>query len=331
MASSTARKTKRFLFLGPTGVGKSTLINTIFNNDVKKTSMSKPAKTSEGSAGATTYFTTYYYYPNYAFTDTIGFGDNRFDQKHVFAMLKAIIKNSMVGYNKIYLCISYGRISSDIRYYIELLTVVFGKRVLKWCTIVFTHCNDEKMTKQKYLEINRCDRDIVQMINSVQDVIFGDNMSDDSVDYVFIPRRQRLLDSLKEDIEKCNNGCFSPQPENFREWVVAIYNIIMSRYVKQIKTNFDAIHQISLAIVDLGMHKNFSNYYGECSICLEDMWSTDSVFTKCHHIFHETCINRWLNDGRNICPLCGTTVDSRNTFLTSLLFDWECIEETEVN
>ncbi|CAF0855441.1 unnamed protein product [Adineta steineri] len=330
MALSTDRKIRRFLFIGPTGVGKSTLINILFNNDVKKTSMSKPAITSEGSAGSTTCFTTYYNFPNYAFTDTIGFGDNRFDEQHIFSMLKAIIKNSMVGYNQIYVCISYGRISSDIRYYIDLLITIFGQRILKWCTIIFTHCNVQQMTKEKYIEANRDDTEIIKIINSVQNVIFGDNMTDHEVDHVFIARRQRLLDSLKENIEKSNTGYFTPQPENFREWITAIYNMIISKYAKQIKTNLDVIHQISLSIVNLKMHKNFANYYGECPICLEDMWNTDSVFTKCYHIFHERCINQWLNDGKNNCPNCPATIDRRNSFLTSLLFDWDCIEESEV-
>jgi hypothetical protein len=332
MASATERRIKRFLVIGPTGVGKSTLINTIFNNNVSKPSLLKPAGTSEGSAGSTAYFTTYYNFPDYAFTESIGFGDNRFDKQHILSMLKATVKNSMVGYNKIFLCINYGRISEEIRYYIELLTVIFGKKILKWCTIVFTHCHDQKITKEKYIELNKQDTYIIGIINSVQKVIFGDNMidDDDEIENILIKRRQRLLDNLNQDMQNSNTDYYSPRPENFTEWLHAIYNMITMRYAKQVKNCFEEILKISGTVVDLMIHQNFANYYGQCPICLEDMWNIDSVFTTCHHIYHEKCINEWLNNKTNDCPICRTILDKKHAFLTSLYFDWECIEDSEI-
>lgn len=331
MASTTERRIKRFLFIGPTGVGKSTLINILFNNNVSKSSLLKPAGTSEGSAGSTATFTTYYNFPHYAFTDTIGFGDNRFDKEKILSILKATIKNSMVGYNKIYLCINYGRISNEIRYYIELLIVIFGKKILKWCTIIFTHCRDQTITKEKYIDLNKDDTYIINIINSVQNVIFGDNMIDDEFENVLINRRQRFLDNLNQDIRNSKMDYYFPHPENFTEWVLAIYHMITMRYAKQLKTCFEEIQKVSVTVVDLMVQQNFANYYGQCSICLSDMWNTDSVFTKCHHIFHETCINQWLNDKTKDCPMCRSPLDRKTSFLTSLYFDWECIESSEVN
>jgi GTPase SAR1 family protein len=330
MTSPIERRIKRFLFIGPTGVGKSTLINILFNNNVNKQYLSKPAVTSEGSAGSTACFTTYYNFPNYAFTDSIGFGDNRFDKEKILSMLKATVKNSMVGYNRIYLCLNYGRISSDIRYYIELLIVIFGKKILNWCTIVFTHCRDQKMTKEKYIQSNEHDTYIVGVINSVQNVIFGDNMIDDEIENVLIIRRQRLLDLLNEDIRNSKTDYYSPRPENFTEWLQAIYNMFTSKYAKQVNTCFEEIQKISGAIATLMIHQSFANFYGQCSICLCDMWNTDSVFTKCHHIFHETCIDEWLDHKGNTCPMCRSLLDKKDSFLTSLYFDWECVERNEV-
>src|SRR5690349_2579075 len=146
---------KRILFIGPTGSGKSTLINILFNDDVEKESLLKPAVANDTSSGVTAIFTTYYNFPSYAYTDSIGFGDNRFNHNEIFRTLKCIIKQSMVGYNRIYLCLRYGRISKEIRYYIDFLTTVFDKGVLNYCTIIFTHCKDKSMTKQSYLEKNK--------------------------------------------------------------------------------------------------------------------------------------------------------------------------------
>ena len=45
-----------------------------------------------------------------------------------------------------------------------------------------------------------------------------------------------------------------------------------------------------------------------CSICLEDFEEAQMVASlqKCHHLFHEECLLKWL-DVRQICPLCRTT------------------------
>ncbi|CAF1099302.1 unnamed protein product [Rotaria sp. Silwood1] len=62
--------TKRILFIGPTGSGKSTLINGLFNDDVKKESLLIPAITNDTSSRVTSVFTTYYDFPTYAYTDS---------------------------------------------------------------------------------------------------------------------------------------------------------------------------------------------------------------------------------------------------------------------
>jgi hypothetical protein len=231
-------------------------------------------------------------------------------------MLKAVVKNSTVGYNKIYLCINYGRISSEIRYYIDLLTVIFGTEILKWCTIIFTHCHDQEMTKEKYIELNQQDTYIIGIINSVQNVIFGDNMTDDDdeMESILTKRRQRLLDSLKQDIQNSDTDYYSPRPENLTEWILSILNMIISKPVQQLKTSFEEIQRISGTVANLMTHQKFANYYGQCSICLDDMWNTDSTFTKCDHIFHSTCINGWLNSKTKNCPICRSPSDKTDSF-----------------
>ncbi len=41
---------------------------------------------------------------------------------------------------------------------------------------------------------------------------------------------------------------------------------------------------------------------GECAICREE-YSARCHKTKCDHIFHTECLNKWLKAGEN-CPLC---------------------------
>ena len=51
------------------------------------------------------------------------------------------------------------------------------------------------------------------------------------------------------------------------------------------------------------MHK----YESACSICLEDFDKQAIVTTlECHskHIFHSDCLDRWIMQEHNTCPVC---------------------------
>lgn len=45
----------------------------------------------------------------------------------------------------------------------------------------------------------------------------------------------------------------------------------------------------------------------ECTICLLDYTEETKKTTECHHIFHQECLNRWL-ETNNSCPLCRTVL-----------------------
>ncbi|KAJ4827363.1 hypothetical protein Tsubulata_014954 [Turnera subulata] len=51
----------------------------------------------------------------------------------------------------------------------------------------------------------------------------------------------------------------------------------------------------------------------ECVICLEDFKDGDSckVLSKCNHMYHTKCIDRWLIKDRH-CPLCRGSVRGSN-------------------
>jgi hypothetical protein len=43
--------------------------------------------------------------------------------------------------------------------------------------------------------------------------------------------------------------------------------------------------------------------HSECTICLLDYKKETKKATECQHIFHQECIDRWLQTN-NSCPLC---------------------------
>ncbi|GAN09401.1 hypothetical protein MAM1_0265c08928 [Mucor ambiguus] len=56
-----------------------------------------------------------------------------------------------------------------------------------------------------------------------------------------------------------------------------------------------------------------------CQVCLDNYQSEDDVrVLECHHGFHKDCIDKWLTEGQNRCPLCrGVPIPSDSTPLAT--------------
>jgi len=58
-----------------------------------------------------------------------------------------------------------------------------------------------------------------------------------------------------------------------------------------------------------------------CLVCLSDYEAEDEarMLVKCGHLFHKDCIDQWLTEGRNSCPLCrGDGVEEKRTSSSTL-------------
>lgn len=43
------------------------------------------------------------------------------------------------------------------------------------------------------------------------------------------------------------------------------------------------------------------------TVCLEDYEDNEDVrILNCQHCFHQGCVDRWLSDSANTCPVCRT-------------------------
>ncbi|KAF8380189.1 hypothetical protein HHK36_027671 [Tetracentron sinense] len=45
-----------------------------------------------------------------------------------------------------------------------------------------------------------------------------------------------------------------------------------------------------------------------CAVCLYEFEGQDEIrrLTNCRHIFHRSCLDRWMNHDQKTCPLCRT-------------------------
>ena len=58
----------------------------------------------------------------------------------------------------------------------------------------------------------------------------------------------------------------------------------------------------------------------ECSICFESIGHTALCVTKCKHMFHTGCINKWCKTN-NSCPLCRTSPLFESTKTNTIHYD----------
>ena len=287
--------------------------------------MKTPAGTDDTTTGQTTFFTTYHDFPDYAYTDSIGLGDPRFRPEAVMDSLKSVLKMASVGFHKIYICLQYGRIPTDTRKYIELITTVFGKSVLDWSSIIFTRCNDQEMTKENFLRKNRADTAIVDIVNQVKTVIFGDNMVDTNpeMEKVLHQRRKDFLDRIKQDLsETASTEVFRLKK---RSMIARVQQMVKILFGSQTKANsiLSDIRDFARAVAAAMESSKYRNYFGECTICLGDLTDENRpVITQCSHVYHEPCLIGWLRKNPDhSCPVCRTVFDNSQKFYERVVDD----------
>ena len=78
-------KLRRFMLLGPCGVGKSTILNMLYNNDAT-IDHCHPARTSNSSVGVSLFTEYFSLEQRFVLVDSIGFGDNRFTWEEICGM-----------------------------------------------------------------------------------------------------------------------------------------------------------------------------------------------------------------------------------------------------
>lgn len=76
------------------------------------------------------------------------------------------------------------------------------------------------------------------------------------------------------------------------------------------------VHAVTAAIknkVPIVSYSEYVHRYGGddtvvCSVCLECIESNDLVreLCNCKHVFHQECLDRWVDEGHVNCPLCRT-------------------------
>ena len=100
----------------------------------------------------------------------------------------------------------------------------------------------------------------------------------------------------EEDEEEIDIPPEDASYEQLLEWCKKRENDLESRLIR------------STICDNLPTHKCGKKEKGQCSICMEDYKTRESMITlPCFHTFHETCCRKWIAE-RAVCPVCMTEV-----------------------
>ncbi|KAI3941040.1 hypothetical protein MKW92_045316 [Papaver armeniacum] len=81
----------------------------------------------------------------------------------------------------------------------------------------------------------------------------------------------------------------------------------------QAESHHSAVTSANLELISSGKMK--ASDQDSCAICLRDYEGQDEIrpLISCHHIFHGSCLDRWIVGDQTTCPLCRNSLISSNS------------------
>jgi len=305
------------IVVGPTGVGKSTILNMLYNESYDEDSCKKPAMV--GSGGDSTTKKTEFHVSLKAKTvliDTIGFGDPSLTNEEVFRITRQFLKSSQKGVNCVIVVCKYGRLSGPDRVNVEIFDRLFDPRWMKQSILILTHCGKKLSTDQERAKAiedwvrksdGTEDQFIVGFMKKFSKIVLTDN-NIEREEEATRPLRKYCLDAMKSSILSFEET-FGPKPQSFMELLRYIFEAYFAHVLG--KANSAAERAIS----ELQAFSDFvdvSIFAGECPICLDYILIKSLCKTNCDHAFHSNCIRETIKQRqRNSparCPICRTAI-----------------------
>lgn len=179
------------------------------------------------------------------------------------------------------------------------------------------------MTREKCIEANKEHEQIANIIQKVNSVIFGNMITDTGSDtddddegkersrMKKQKKRAAFMENMLHVIDHTDNQLLKLEIYWF-EYYWTKFSLLMAYCYEKISGKENRLSKLYQISADLKSGASILIYYDECSICLVLITEIDgheptACKTKCNHIFHYTCLKKWL-ERQDSCPSCNTNL-----------------------
>lgn len=262
---------EKVVFIGKTGVGKSSLINMFYNDSSYHTDLLKPAIIGQSSLSTTKEYLKYFSAKSgTCYIDTVGLCDTK-NSHESFTQLSKFIRSLHGCRSKIVFVLEAGKMTDETHSMINNLTLILGEDWTRKSLIIFTRARtDFDVDVWAQIEKTECSDDKLRAINKIlecQDVQYIDNNLD--------PMFASLYDTLRHKFfERCKS--ILKQKERYIEIHHDVIDIIVN--IGKI------LNQNTIIEVDA-----MKTYVEKCPICQDE---DSSHYCSCGYGMCKNCRER---------------------------------------
>lgn len=277
------------MVIGESGVGKSTIVNMLFNQDTSEDCCRSPCPTGS-TADSVTKSSTFHanVQSRWCLVDTVGIGDPTLTELQVVGAIRSMIRQTIFGVDCVVVVVKMERVPAASRANLSLLSKVFYPQGLKTnAVLVLTHWDGDLGNEDEDMEewLGR-DDEMRGVVASFSQVILTNNKL----------RRGAYPECRRACLTKLTNCIRSQQcrirtrPVNIRELVKELLHRFRDVLWKQV---------VSIKDFAVGTEATIPTYCGECVVCMERIELMDVHILPCNHAFHKACLGSCF-----ACPIC---------------------------
>ncbi|KAF3837256.1 hypothetical protein F7725_004720 [Dissostichus mawsoni] len=199
---------KRIVILGKTGVGKSSVANTIFGEELFKTINSAKSGTSKCQAETRSVNER-----SITLIDTPGFFDTETSEEELKPEIIRCITECAPGPHAFLIVFKVDRYTEQEEAVIAKINQYFSEEVFKYATVLFTHGDqlDEGQTVEEYLHQNQLASDLLKKCGGRCHVIdnkyWKDNQQEEYRSNQF--QAKKLLKTIDEMVKANKERCYT--------------------------------------------------------------------------------------------------------------------------
>ena len=305
---------KIVLVIGETGVGKSTIVNMLYNRDPSVDCCKYPQPTGSTSSAVTRFSTMQFdFVRKWALLDTIGVGDPNLSQQQILGSIRNLIKNTSKGVHSVVVVMKMGRASHASRANAHVLSYLFSPRNIKTHgVLVLTHWEGDLGNEDRDLaDWHARDPEMQKYCRQFSKVILTNNQLQGRGAYPEC--RQKCLEQLCSHVTSME-GKIKARPVTPRE----IFVSLLEKFGDLLWGSAVSLTSMVLGCQD----EEVPTYCGECAVCLQNMEIRQACKLVCHHSFHNDCIRNLAT-----CPVCRAAAVTEWQFLEMFLLAGVWLEQ----